>query len=326
MATFYVDRRELELRTDQRALAIYENGERMATLPLNLLERVVVTAPVRFSSSLLGWLARHGVGLLVLGRQDARSVACLLGRPPGDAARRISQYRAFCDVNWRLRWSQRLVRSKCAGQMRTLRRLMRERPDARKPLRDALEQVLRLTREAATAETLPGLMGLEGASAAAYFRALTAVFAPALGFTGRNRRPPRDPVNACLSLAYTLLHYEAVREIHMAGLDPFIGFYHELAWNRESLACDLVEALRPRVDEWTWGLFRERRLRAEHFRLAGPACLLGKAGRRIFYEAYEAIAARMRRQLRRTTRLIVRALENQFPVAKEVAANEEPLY
>ena len=69
------------------------------------------------------------------------------------------------------------------------------------------------------------MLGLEGA-AAAYFRALAAAFPPALGFEGRNRRPPRDPVNACLSLGYTLLHGDAVREAAVQGFDPMIGVLH----------------------------------------------------------------------------------------------------
>jgi len=312
MPTFYVDRAGIELRPDGRALAIYEGGEHQTTIPAGMLDRVVLSAPTRFSSSLLAWLARHGVGLVVLGRGGAHGAACLLGRPLGDGARRIAQYRAFLSESWRQRWSHRLLRLKFAAQARTLRRLMRERADQRKPLRDALDQVMDLSRRLGAGQSRAALMGLEGSAAAAYFNALATVFPPALGFAGRNRRPPRDPVNACLSLAYTLAHYDAVGEIHAVGLDPFIGFYHAPAWNRESLACDLIEPLRPHWDEWVWGLFRGRRLRAEHFRRIRGACLLGKAGRRIFYEAHETAAVRIRRRLRRACRVVVRALEAEF--------------
>lgn len=88
---------------------------------------------------------------------------------------------------------------------------------------------------------------------------------PALGFTGRNRRPPRDPANACLSLGYTLLHAEAVTAAQAAGLDPLLGFYHRPAFGRESLASDLIEPLRAEVDAWVAALFRDRALREDHF-------------------------------------------------------------
>ena len=317
MPTFYVDRAGIELRPHGRALAIYESGEYQATVPVLMLDRVVISAPTRFSSSLLAWLARHGVGLVVLGRGGAEAAACMLGRPLGDGARRIAQYRAFLDETWRQRWSHRLLRLKFAAQMRTLRRILRDRADQRQPLRSALERIGELSRRLAPEQPRMAMMGVEGAAAASYFEALASVFPPALAFSGRNRRPPRDPVNACLSLAYTLAHYDAVAELHAAGLDPFLGFYHALAWNRESLACDLIEPLRPHWDQWVWELFRQRLLRAEHFRRIRGACLLGKAGRRIFYEAREAKAVWTRRWLRRACRLVVRALQQDFPVAEE---------
>jgi CRISPR-associated protein Cas1 len=121
-------------------------------------------------------------------------------------------------------------------------------------------------------------------------------------------------VNACLSLGYTLLHFEAVRAAHGAGLDPFIGFFHEPSHGRESLACDLVEPLRGRLDAWVWEMFRSRTLRGEHFVEDKGACLLGKAGRRHFYEAYETFARPLHRLLRRECRVTVRGLVGDEPL------------
>jgi CRISPR-associated protein Cas1 len=149
------------------------------------------------------------------------------------------------------------------------------------------------------------LRGMEGAAARAYFGGLATLFPPALGFEGRNRRPPRDPVNACLSLAYTLLHFEAVRSAHVAGLDPLLGFYHRPAFGRESLASDLIEPLRPEADRWVWEQLRSRTLREDHFSSDKGACLLGKAGRERFYTEWERGAQPLRRWLRaRCTRLV----------------------
>lgn len=105
------------------------------------------------------------------------------------------------------------------------------------------------------------LRGLEGGASATYFQAYTKLFPESLRFKKRNRRPPEDPVNAMLSLCYTLLHYEIVREIEVIGLDPTIGFYHQFDYGRESLACDLVELYRIDVDRFVWELFREEDIR-----------------------------------------------------------------
>jgi len=172
---------------------------------------------------------------------------------------------------------------------------------------------------------LSRIRGLEGACAAACFRAYSALFAESLNFLSRNRRPPRDPVNAALSLAYTLLHYDAVRAAHAAGIDPFVGFYHGPAHGRESLACDLIEPLRPRVDEWIRTLFRDRVIRGEHFTVDKGACLLGKAGREHFYAAWEGFAPLHRHHLRRQCAMLVAAMRQPgHPFAASGVEGEGP--
>jgi CRISPR-associated protein Cas1 len=78
-----------------------------------------------------------------------------------------------------------------------------------------------------------------------------------------------------------------------------IGFFHELDFGRESLACDLIEPWRPRIDAWVWEQFRTRAIREDHFAREADACLLGKTGRQHFYGAYEGLARPLRRALRR---------------------------
>ena len=101
----------------------------------------------------------------------------------------------------------------------------------------------------------PAIRGVEGRAARVYFEGLTALFPAELGFTGRNRKPPRDPVNAALSLSYVLLYADAAIAAHQAGLDPFVGFLHKPEFGRHSLACDLMEPARPLVDRFVLDLF-----------------------------------------------------------------------
>ncbi len=131
---------------------------------------------------------------------------------------------------------------------------------------------------------------------------------PALGFTGRKKRPPPDPVNATLSLAYTLLHARAVQVAWASGLDPQLGFYHEPAWGRQALACDLIEPWRPCVDEWVYAWFHSRYLRAEDFKCCAEGCFLGKAGRAKFFTAFASRMPPIERALRWQCRYVVRCL------------------
>ena len=319
MGTLYLDRRNLSLRLDGKRLVIDEPDARPRGVPLALLERVVMQGQVQFDSSLLAALAEQGTTLVCLSARHSRRTAILLGPGHGDARRRLAQYQLSLDPAARLTLARRLIAGKLRAQARLLDAAMTERPDARKPLHDGLETLRRLLPTLAEAPDLGSVLGVEGAGAAAYYAALTALFAPALNFTGRNRRPPRDPVNACLSLGYTLLHFEAVRAAYGAGLDPLLGFFHEPVYGRESLACDLIEPLRPRLDRWVWSLFRERRLRVEDFVADKGACLLAKGGRQTFYAGYECWAPPLRRYLRRESYQLANALNGRAPMLAEGA-------
>lgn len=310
MATLLLDRADLEVRITDGALALYENGTRCQTVPLRLIDRVVIQgARTRLDSAVLIKLAEAGAATLLLSPRAARQVAIVLGPAHNDAALRLAQGRRVMDHDFCDAWARLLVVAKLRRQDRLLQAAEIRRPDLRKPLFDARGGVIdALVQAREEGVTCPRLRGLEGSAARAYFHGYTALFAPELSFTGRNRRPPRDPVNACLSLAYTLLHFEAVHIAHAAGLDPLLGFYHRPAFGRESLACDLIEPLRPAVDEWIWQLFSLGPLHPEHFGSDKGACLLGKAGRSHFYAGWEKFAPFPRRWLRQGCARLARQL------------------
>jgi CRISPR-associated protein Cas1 len=314
MGTLYIDRREVDLRQEGPRLVIFEAGERTGAIPVVHLERVVVYRRAVVDTAVLGSLAEHGVGFVVVNQRRPERTVHLTGRSHNDVGRRLAQYARFREEEWRLRWSVRLVGHKLRAQRRLLARAIGERPDERRALTAAvrsLDERIATLRAPGGAPTRGVVRGIEGAGAAAYFRGLVALLPDSLGFRGRNRRPPRDPVNACLSLGYTLLHAEAVVAAHAAGLEPLLGFYHEPAFGRASLAADLIEPLRPKVDAWVWGLFRRRDLRAEAFRHDRGACLLDKDGREVFYRQWEPAARPLRRALRRHASLLARALARE---------------
>jgi CRISP-associated protein Cas1 len=310
MATLVLDRSDLELRSDGAALIVYKGGERRGSVPLKLLERVVLQGTIRLDTGVLGRLADAGVPTILLGARNSRRVAILLGRAHADASIRLAQFKSALDPAWCAAWSRRLILGKARTQLRLLRGALAKRADARKPVFDAIESIAAIECSLTAGEgiDLDRIRGFEGACAAAYFRGYCALFADCLAFRGRNRRPPKDPVNAALSFVYTLLHFDAVRAAHGAGLDPMVGFYHRPVHGRESLACDLIEPLRPRADAWIRMLFSERVLRVEHFRMDKGACLLGKAGRERFHAGWENYASLPRRWLRRQCAVLVTAL------------------
>lgn len=309
MTTLFLDRRDAVIDSEAGTLLVRTPDGGLARIPLAHVDRVVLRGPARLTTAAISAIAGADAGLLVLSGRRSQPVATILGRPHADAAIRLGQMRLALDAASRFAVARVIVRRKLLSQARTLTAAAVRRPDRRLPVGRGLAAV----RSALTnlrdrpPQDAAALSGLEGAAAAAYFAALATLFPPSLEFSGRNRRPPRDPVNAVLSLAYTLAHAEAVREAHLAGLDPAIGFLHALAPGRPSLACDLVEPVRGLIDRFVWQLFAEETLRKPHFARDGEAVLLGKAGRLAFYTAWEAAAAPLRRALRRGLRPLVAA-------------------
>lgn len=296
MTSLYVDRRGVTLKVDGEALVFFENGERVGTVPLAPLSRVFLRGEVTLTSSLLGKLGERNIGVVVLsGRKAAPTM--LLGRPHNDASRRVAQYQLSLNPEYCMTFARALVGTKLRAQADFLIERRDLEPMSRYVLTAAHRRIAGVIGALDRQGSTGALRGLEGAGAAAYFSGFGDLFAARLKFSHRNRRPPKDPVNAVLSLGYTLLHAEAVLALYGAGLDPFIGFYHTLDFGRESLACDIVEPLRVEVDRHALMLFRDERLRCDDFSHVDGACLLGKAGRARFYAEWEPLAERLRRLL-----------------------------
>jgi len=111
---------------------------------------------------------------------------------------------------------------------------------------------------------------------------------PRFEFQHRNRRPPRDPVNALLSLSYALLARDLTIVCHAIGFDPFLGFYHQPRFGRPALALDLMEGFRPLVaDSAVLTAVNTRMVNPDDFVRAGAAVSLTPCGRKGLIRAYE---------------------------------------
>lgn len=134
---------------------------------------------------------------------------------------------------------------------------------------------------------------MEGAAAREYFSRFATMFKqtgeqPAFDFTTRNRRPPKDPVNALLSFLYSMLTKEMLVTLIGIGFDPYLGFYHQPRYGRPALALDLMEEFRPIVaDSVVINLINTGEIRAKDFITRLTGCALTDSGRKRVIEAFE---------------------------------------
>ena len=309
MGTLFVDRKDSHLALEGNVLALRLPDQPVQRIPVNLIARVFIRSNTELTSGTLTGLAERGIAITLLGGRRGDRVATLVGSSAADVRARITQIQRLSDESFNRAWCSSVLTAKLRSQKRLLKTAQAARPDQRKPLHDAIHTLADCLARLREDLDVPTLRGLEGAAAAAHFRGLSCLFAPSLQFTARRRRPPADPVNACLSLGYTLLYAQAIEACHAQGLDPAVGYLHRPAHGRASMACDLMEPSRAHVDAFVWELFRSGELEAAHFgRDGSDACLLGKTGRSRFYARWARQARPLNRHLRRLARLATRSL------------------
>ncbi len=179
----------------------------------------------------------------------------------------------------------RSLRSRPADESETSPVRGRDEPAAR-DMADLLPRIDKATQVAT-------LLGLEGQAAALYFGVFDRMLkgrgpGRPFDFRSRNRRPPRDPVNALLSFSYALLCKDCFSAACIVGLDPYCGFYHVGRHGRPSLALDLMEEFRAIIaDSVVLSLINNGSLAPNDFLTWGNACHLTDTGRRTFLDAYE---------------------------------------
>lgn len=302
-------------------VAVFGNVSVTAPAFAALMEREI---PVSFHSH-GGWFRgiAHGVG-------------------HRNAEVRAAQYRASFDDDARLRFARDLVAAKITNQRTLLRRNWRGDEDTRKAVLGRLNASRKM---AGGASAIDELMGLEGDAAATYFRAFAALLAPpapdaaagneggedAAGlapfrFQARNRRPPTDPVNSMLSLAYAMLTRHLTVALAAVGLDPYRGLFHAPRYGRPALALDAMEPFRPIVaDSVVLTAVNTGEVSAGDFVTSVAGTALTTAGRRRFVGAFERRLSQetthplfgyrlsMRRLLMLQARLLTRHLLGEFP-------------
>ena len=201
---------------------------------------------------------------------------------------RAAQFAAAADPARCLHFAKQVVAAKVANQRTLLRRNAVDLPER------TIEEFAQALRDADVAAAMNQLLGCEGNGAAIYFRNFGRMLKPRdlsteWDFNTRNRRPPRDPINAMLSFAYALLVKELTVAILAEGLDPWWGLYHRPRHGRPALALDLMEEFRPLIaDSAVLSAINTGMVMAKDFKTSQAACVMGEDGRKALIRAFEA--------------------------------------
>lgn len=263
MQTLYVLETGSYLRKEGETLVIFNGKQRVETIPAAGLKQLALAGRASISGAVLDFLINHGIDTVFM-TMDGRFRARLLLDDSSHTALRQQQYVRLNDSAYKQGLAAVIVREKLENQSRLL--LRRASQHNQPELRTVGAQIKALRQKSTAAADLDTLRGIEGYGSRLYFSTFgLLVRNEDFRFHGRNRRPPRDPINALLSFVYTLFTNEVLNGIKSAGLDPYCGALHEIVAGRPSLACDLVEEWRPLAERLVLGLVNRRAIRSEDF-------------------------------------------------------------
>ena len=262
-------------------------------VPLLRLSGIVVFGRVTLTPFLIQRCAEDGRALVWMS-QHGRYKGRLEGPIRGNVLLRRAQHLVLSDANRPQAIARQIVAGKIQNSRTQLLRSGRDSKDEpdRKLLADAAEHLGKVLIRLKDITDIDEMRGAEGEAARAYFEVFNTMIRindEAFTFRGRNRRPPRDPINAVLSFLYALLSAECASALEGVGLDPQVGYLHALRPGRPALALDLMEELRaPLADRLAITLINRRQLQAKHFEdKPGGAVYLNEEGRRALLVAYQ---------------------------------------
>lgn len=281
-----IDRKETIVRHTTGALRIERPDEPAKTVPIQMLEQVVVYGNPLVESAVWRALADAAVPAMLVDVRGKQQHAFLGAGLATTLPLRRRQHRCADDAGKQLAVAAYCVQQKLHSYALPLQHLQTGYGLSVERTQAFWQQVEQTLPKLLLATSINSLSGLEGQVAAAWF-ALLAEALPQWGFHGRNRQPPRDPVNALLSLGYTLMLGEVRHAVLQAGFDPALGFLHQDYPGRESLPLDVLETFRAIVDAFVLGWLQNTPLdKGSFYYREAEGCRLSKATRPAFYAAW----------------------------------------
>jgi CRISPR-associated protein Cas1 len=280
MSVLYVTQPEAVLSKTYEAFTVaikQEDGTwKKQSVPAQTVEQVVLMGNPQVTGDALTYALELGIPVQYL-TIFGKYLGCALPGYSRNGALRLAQYALYHDTERRLELVKRIVSGKIQNQYLILYR------------HKVAETPLKLHKKLVTQKAdLDQVRGVEGLAAKDYFADWSAILKEPWSFPGRNRRPPTDPVNSLLSFAYGLLRVQVTAAVHLAGLDPYIGYLHEVSRGQPAMVLDLMEEFRPLVgDSLVLSVLNNRELQASDFTESLGAYRLSDNGRKRFLQSFE---------------------------------------
>ena len=288
--TLYVTTPDAYLSKDGLNVVVSVNQKEVFRIPAINIEGIVTFGYMGASPGVMRLCSENGISLTFLS-PHGRFVSRVQGAIHGNVLLRKSQYALSDDMEWSLHVAKLMIAGKIQNYRSILRRYARDYGESQE-IDEAVRVLDANKHHVLQAGDKTKLMGNEGMASNAYFEVLPKLILhqkEGFPFSGRNRRPPKDAVNAMLSLAYTLIANDITAALETVGLDPYVGFLHSLRPGRPSLALDMMEEFRAYLgDRFVLSLINKRQISPKDFLYQGDnGVVLTDNGRKVFITAWQ---------------------------------------
>lgn len=289
MAFLYLTDQSTVLHKAYNHLVLKKHKETVLKIPCADVEHVMIFGNVEITTPALKVLAENDIEIAFFTTRG-KLLFQLTSRFPKNIVLRQRQYQKQADPDFCLSLSQTIVQAKLKNAADVIRDHLKNHADL--DCQHELQTIDEMRTKAMRADTVKSLLGIEGAAAAGYYRVFARMLKPPWVFAGRVRRPPTDPVNALLSFGYVIVANEIASHLDGFGFDPFLGFYHAVAYGRNSLALDLLEEFRHSlVDRFVLHLLNHNIMQSDDFqKTTRDGVYLTRDGMRKYFAAYEKYA------------------------------------
>ncbi|QLB19096.1 type I-C CRISPR-associated endonuclease Cas1c [Mannheimia granulomatis] len=285
--TLYITTQGSYLHKERETLVVEQERKKVAQLPVHSMGHIFCFGNVLVSLFLLGFCGENNVNVAFFS-ENGRFLARLQGRQSGNVLLRRAQYRRSEETPISI--ARNIIAAKIQASKRVLQRRLRNHGDC-EPVENAISALNISLKQLQKADNLDLIRGIEGEAASRYFGVFHHLLSDQCGFTfdGRNRRPPRDGVNALLSFLYSVLGKDISGALQGVGLDPQVGFLHADRPGRDSLAQDILEEFRAWwVDRMVLSLINRRQIKPDDFIYeAGGAVILKPEARKLIFQAWQ---------------------------------------
>ncbi|MFZ5942940.1 MAG: CRISPR-associated endonuclease Cas4g/Cas1g [Bacillota bacterium] len=282
----YVDTPGAYLRKKDGRILITKEKDTIKDIPMNVVDQIVLIGPVNISSHLIQELLKRNIPVH-FGTTYGNYLGWLNPVFSKNSLLRLAQARAVDNKELSLALAKAFIKGKLTN-MRTLV-LRYNRNLKNEKIEQAEKQIKKIINKIETCQSQEEILGYEGNGSREYFNIINLLLKKdeEFYFAGRNRRPPRDPVNAMFSYGYSLLNKEIVNELMRVGLDPYLGFFHSNIYGRPALALDLMEEFRAIiVDSAVLTAINTGMVEQSDFDLSFERCQMTEKGRKALFQAY----------------------------------------